>query len=436
MLYKQRLQLSLASYHNHHVRQHQTTGNGHTPHALSMTGTINASDLTRHVHKGMGMLRKSYTTVFMSLLAISLVACSEKPAPAPVEKAVVDPNIVQLTPSLLANIKLGEVTERTFIDTLRIPGRIQVDEQYESRAGAPVTGRITELAVNLGDTVRAGQQLATIKSTELAQYQLSYIKASQQMQLFSKAVERAQQLLEADVISAAELQRRESELSAANAELNAARDQLMVLGMSSAEISKLGLRNSGMSTSQVHSKINGTVIARQARLGQVVAPAEELFVIADLSHVWAVAEVPEQQVDQISKGQTLDIEVPALDNAKINGTLSFVADIVNPATRTIMARANIQNTQHKLKPDMLITILLEGKPQMVTAIPDTAIVRENNQSHVFVEIADKQVKLKPVTLGDSYQGYAAVKDGLTLGDRIVLDGAFHVNNERKRKEME
>lgn len=380
------------------------------------------------------MLRIFSSTIVVAVSVLAITACSEKPAPA--AKPVVDPNLVTLTPQLQAVVKIGEVTEKPFVDTLRIPGRIQVDEHYESRAGAPVTGRISTLEVNLGDHVKAGQKLATIKSTELAQYQLNYIKATQQMQLHSKAVERARQLLEADVISTAELQRRESELSAANAELNAARDQLTVLGMAPGDITQLGLHNSGMSTSRVNSKISGTVIERKARLGQVVAPAEELFVIADLSHVWAVAEVPEQQVDQIQKGQTLNIEVPALNNSKLQGTLSFVADVVNPETRTIMARANLDNRDHKLKPDMLITILLEGKPEMLPAVPETAVVRENNQTHVFIETAPGQYKLKAVTLGDSYEGYLVVKDGLNVGDRIVLDGSFHVNNERKRKEME
>jgi membrane fusion protein, heavy metal efflux system len=385
----------------------------------------------------MVMSRILISILFTAALAVMSTGCSEKPAPAAETKAVVDPNLVTLTPELEANIKTGAVTEIQFVDTLRIPGRIQVDEQYESRAGASITGRISTLDVNLGDEVKAGQRLATIKSTELAQYQLSYIKASQQVQLQTKAVDRAKQLLEADVISQAELQRREGELHAANAEVNAARDQLLVLGMAPNNISRLGLQNSGMSTSQVNSKITGTVIARKARLGQVVAPAEELFVIADLSHVWAVAEIPEQQIAHIREGQSLNIEVPALDDAELTGTLAFVGDIVNPATRTVMARANISNDKMLLKPDMLITILLEAKPETVIAIPSTAVVRENNADHVFAQtLKSKQYKLLPVTLGRTYDGKKEVLQGLQPGDQIVLDGAFHVNNERKRKEME
>ncbi len=383
------------------------------------------------------MSRVLISTLLMVTLTVMSTACSKKPATPPETKAIIDPNLVTLTPELEANIKTGPVSEIRFVDTLRIPGRIQVDEQHESRAGASVTGRISTLDVHLGEEVKVGQRLATIKSTELAQYQLSYIKASQQMQLQTKAVDRAKQLLEADVISQAELQRREGELNAASAEVNAARDQLLVLGMTPASIAQLSLHNSGMSTSQVTAKINGTVITRNARLGQVVAPAEELFVIADLSHVWAVAEVPEQQIAHIMEGQSLNIEVPALDNVQLTGTLAFVGDVVNPATRTVMARANISNANMQLKPDMLITILLEAKPEKVIAIPSTAIVRENNADFVFSQtLQSKQYKLLPVTLGRTYQGQREVLQGLQPGDQIVLDGAFHVNNERKRKEME
>lgn len=383
------------------------------------------------------MSRIVCSTLLVAALATTFSGCSEKPAPVQETKEVADPSLVSLTKELEATVKTGAVSEQLFIDTLRIPGRIQVDEHFESRAGASITGRISTLDVNLGDEVKAGQRLATIKSTELAQYQLSYIKASQQMQLQTKAVDRAKQLLEADVISLAELQRREGELNAANAELNAARDQLQVLGMAPGNIAQLGLQNSGMSTSQVNSKIAGTVIARKARLGQVVAPAEELFVVADLSHVWAVAEIPEQQIAHIKEGQSINIEVPALDDAELTGTLAFVGDIVDPATRTVMARANISNDKMLLKPDMLITILLEAKPEKVIAIPSTAVVRENNADHVFAQtLKSKQYKLLPVTLGRTYADKREVLQGLQPGDQIVLDGAFHVNNERKRKEME
>lgn len=350
--------------------------------------------------------------------------------------APVDPNLVVIGPQLASVVTFGPVGNAEIKDTLRISGRIQVDEQHEARVGATVTGRITEINAALGDQVKPGQVLAKIKSTELAQFQLTYIKAAQQTQLLSKAVERAKLLLEADVISPAELQRREVEYQAASAELNASRDQLLVLGMTPAGINKLGRDGNGMSESAIFSKINGTIIQRKARLGQVVAPAEELFVVADLSKVWAVAEVPEQQIDHLKLGQRVHIEVPALNSQIMEGEISFIGDIVNAETRTVMARASLDNSARHLKPDMLISIVLEANANQTLAVPVTAVVREENRDYVFVKTKQDHVTRREITLGEPFNDNAPVLTGLSAGEIIITDGAFHVNNERKRKEME
>ena len=372
------------------------------------------------------------STMFM------LSGCGDKQESASQAKsaAPVDPNLVVIGPQLASVVTYGPVGNAEIKDTLRISGRIQVDEQHEARVGATVTGRITEINAALGDQVKPGQVLAKIKSTELAQFQLTYIKAAQQTQLLSKAVERAKLLLEADVISPAELQRREVEYQAASAELNASRDQLLVLGMTPAGINKLGRDGNGMSESAIFSKINGTIIQRKARLGQVVAPAEELFVIADLTKVWAVAEVPEQQIDHLKLGQRVHIEVPALNNQIMEGEISFIGDIVNAETRTVMARASLDNSARHLKPDMLISIVLEANAKQTLAVPVTAVVREENRDYVFVKTKQDHVTRREITLGEPFNGNAPVLTGLSAGEIIITDGAFHVNNERKRKEME
>lgn len=376
-------------------------------------------------------------SLFCSVVLIG--GCGDKP-PVESEKvavqAPIDPNTVVIGPHLQSVVTMGEVEKAEIKDTLRIAGRIQVDEQFETRVGANLTGRISEIKVALGDEVKPGQVLAKIKSTELAQYQLTYIKAKQQIQLLSKAVERAKLLLEADVISPAELQRREAEYQAAVAELNASKEQLMVLGMTHDAVSRLSEANYDLSESAVFSRIKGKVIQRNASIGEVVTPNEDLFVIADLSRVWAIAEVPEQQMNHLGLGQRVDIEVPALGGKLLKAQLNFIGDIVNPETRTVIARASLDNADLKLKPDMLISILLEASSNYVPVIPDTAIVRDENRDYVFVQTGSDQVTLREVKLGESYNGNSPIFSGVSLGQTIVRVGAFHVNNERKRKEME
>ena len=364
-----------------------------------------------------------------------LTACQkgEKVIEPKVEK---DPNVVELNAALKERVRLVKVGESEIREELRIPGSIQVSEQRIARIGAPVTGRITDIDTVLGQQVKQGQTLATLNSTELAQNQLVYIKALQQIELHSKAVERARTLLDADVISKAELQRRESELNAAQAELNAAADQLQVLGMSPQSIAKLSKSSAMHSFSSVSARIAGTVIGRKANLGQVVQPADELFVVADLSKVWAVAEVPEAQVNLIEVGEEVSIEVPALDKASIRAKLIYVGDVVNPQTRTVTIRSEINNQEKALKPDMLVSMLIKSKPLPKLAIPVQAVVRENDKNHVFVQIAPNKFRLREVVLGTDFQDMVAVINGLEKDEIVVSEGAFHVNNERKRKELE
>lgn len=376
----------------------------------------------------------NFRLIVVSLLALSLMACGSKQETQTAK--VNDPNIVELPAEMAKGITVMKVGDAEIRDLLRIPGSIQVDEQRMARIGAPVTGRISDIDVVLGQHVKRGQVLATVNSTELAQNQLAYIKALQQISLQSKAVERAKALLDADVIAPAELQKRESELSGAKADLIAARNQLMVLGMSQANIDKLS-RSAQMDTfSNINARIAGTVISRKINLGQVVQPADELFVVADLSTVWAVAEVPEHQIDLIEKGQEVDIEIPAIYEKPIKGKLIFVGDVVNPETRTVTVRSEILNNKQEIKPDMLVSMLVLSKPTKKLSVPAQAIVRENDKNYVFVQIAPNKYRLREVTTDEEYQGNVAVINGLSAGETVIVEGAFHVNNERKRKELE
>lgn len=384
--------------------------------------------------------QRQFLAILASLVVITLAGCNkESTSTAPKqaqESNTTDPNLVTVTPEINAEIKVSAVGSSQIRQELRIPGSIQVNEQRVAKIGAPVTGRITDIEAFLGQIVKQGQTLASLNSTELAQNQLVYIKARQQISLQTKAVDRAKLLFSSDVISAAEVQKRESELSGAVAEANAARDQLLILGMSKASITQLENHGSVRSISNVEARIAGTIIDRKVTLGQVVQPADALFTIADLSHIWAVAKVPEQQIDLIRKDEEVDIEIPALGNKLIKGKLIFIGDVVDPLTRTVTVRTDIDNAEHQLKPDMLASMLVQSKPVDKTAIPETAIFRENNKDHVFVKVAPNQYRLREVTLGTHYQNLVAVNSGLNVGEIIVSDGAFHLNNERKRKELE
>ncbi|WP_035383159.1 efflux RND transporter periplasmic adaptor subunit [Ferriphaselus sp. R-1] len=368
------------------------------------------------------------------LLAVLLSACQGKQeAPA---KVAEDPSIVTVAPELLSRLTIAVVGAAEMAETLRVPARIAVDEQRVARIGAAVIGRLTDIHAELGQRVKRGEVLASLHSTELSSAQLTYLKALSQEGLQQRAVSRAKLLFESDVISAAELQKRESELLQAQAERHASQDQLKVLGMTDGDINKLGATRSVHSLSSVTSTVDGVVIERKVTQGEVVQPADALFTVADLSQVWLVAEIPEQQAGLIKTGDVSEAEVPALEDQRVKGKLIFVSDTVKPDTRTVTARMAMENPGHTLKPGMLASMLIHGTPHQRVMVPVVSVVREDRRDYVFVQIDAQHFQLRQVKLGQENAGVAPVLDGLFEGEKIVTEGAFHLNNERRRKELE
>ncbi len=349
--------------------------------------------------------------------------------------APADPDLVTAGENLAAVIRIGAVGRADLSDVLRVAGQVDFDEQRVTRIGATVTGRITELQASLGQNVKVGQTLAVLNSTELGAAQLAYMKARAQAQLNERSVERARQLLAADVIGSAELQRRESELAISLSEQRAAADQLRVLGVSRAALDRLSDTGAINSVSPVVANMAGTVVERRVAQGQVVQPSEVLFSIADLSRVWVIADVPEQQAGLVRAGQNIQVEIPSLDQ-RLTARLIYIADTVDPVTRTVKVRSELDNTDRMLKPAMLATVLIETRASSRLVVPSAAVVRERDNDHVFVEVSPGQYRMTPVRLGNPIGDLRPVMSGLTEGQRIVTDGAFHLNNERKRRETD
>ena len=352
-----------------------------------------------------------------------------KAGPAAPER---DPSLVTATPGVARYLSTGLPGEVVVRDELKIPGRLETNENRTARIGAPTTGRLTAIHATVGQKVRQGDVLAEISSPELSSAQLGFLKAHSAEQLAQRAVDRARLLLEAGVIGAAELQRRESELSVARAEKQAARDQLRVLGLPLRAIDRLMQTGQIITAAPITATKAGTVIERRAALGQVVAPSDELFTVTNLAALWAVADVPEQDARQARIGQRVELQVPALGEQRTEGTISWVSDLVDPQTRTIRVRMELPNPEGELKPAMLATMLIKGPERRRLVVPRAALVRDENRDFVFVAESADSYRMRAVTLGAETGDTRVVLEGLRAGERIVTSGAFHLNNERRQ----
>ena len=378
------------------------------------------------------------------LTSLTLTACgNDEKAAAPVAvqaQPELDPMEVVVSAEMAGNFKIAPVAQAELASVQEIAGRIEANERKVTRIGAVVTGRVTDVLAEAGDRVKPGQVLARVASPELTSAQLAYMRASATATLAERSAERARQLIAADVIGSAELQRRESEVQIARAELRAAGDQLKLMGLSGDAMTRLRGQGSVAPSAAIAASSAGIVIERQVSQGQVAQPGDPLFTVADLSNVWVVGALPEQMARSVKVGQDVQVDVPALgltvEEAPITGKIIYVGDTVSTETRTVAIRTQVDNKDLALKPQMLASMKIQGALEKVLAIPALAVVRENDKDHVYVKKAENHYRLTPVELGANSGGQRPVIKGLSEGAQIVVEGAFHLNNERKRAELE
>lgn len=386
-----------------------------------------------------------------SPLIISLIGCAllaagcgkneNAPAGAAATQAAaqarqVDPMVVELTPEMSKQFRVESATMSDIAIEQKVSGRIEANERLTTRIGSSITGRIVQVMAEVGDRVKAGQPLAKLASPELTNAQLAYLRALSATKLAERTVERAEALVAADVIGTAELHRREVELSVARAELRAATDQLRLIGLRPESIERLQETGSITSEVTIRATRSGVVIERKVSQGQVAQPGDPLFTVADLSNVWVIGALPEQDANSVRLNQNVEVEVAALGSERLNGRIVFVSDTVQPDTRTVPIRTEVNNPKFELKPQMLATLKLNGTRIKQLAVPATAVVRENEKDYVFVKLADHRFRLTEVTLDDAAGELRPVRKGLDEGTPIVVDGSFHLNSQRKRAELE
>lgn len=382
------------------------------------------------------------TRASLILAALLCAACGKLAQQTPAAPAAAsqsasahthDPLAITVDDNLRSRLRLASPSSGVVTDEITVAARVEVDESRITRVGSPIMGRVIMLGAVEGQQIHNGQLLAQLNSTGLSDAQLSLLKALSAKKLAERGVERAKLLVKADVIGTAELQRREAELDQATAELASARDQLTLLGMPAANLRALEESRTINSVSRVLASMEGTVLDRKVTMGQVVQPADTMFEIADLSQVWMVADVPEVEAGHLFVGQSATAEIAAIPGRKFLGKISFVSSTVSEETRTVRVRMDLPNSDKVLKPAMLATMVLRDHPVRRTLIPSAAVVRDGDADYVFIERDATTFVLRPVHLGEQHGAARVLLDGLRSDQQIVTEGAFHLNNERRRR---
>lgn len=355
----------------------------------------------------------------------------------------VDKGLVRLTAEEIksADIIVQPVTRSEFRTTRDFPGTVEPNEHALAEITTLVRGRVIDVYADLGREVKGGTLLALLYSSELGMAQSAYLKATAKLNVAERAFRRAELLLKEKVIGVAELQRREGEMLSLRAELREARDRLLILGLTDEDLRNLDRNHTIRSHVPVVAPFDGRIIARNLTKGEVVETTEKLFVLADLTDVWVTAVIPEKDIpyirpDQTGTGQSVEVHVAAYPGQAFQGRITYVGDVLDPATRTMRLRLELPNHERKLKPAMYATVRVYSEPEANTLlIPVSAVQRDRDRQFVFVEREPAIFEARDVQLGSSNGREIKVLDGLLEGESIVTNGAFVLKSELLGEQM-
>jgi cobalt-zinc-cadmium efflux system membrane fusion protein len=230
------------------------------------------------------------------------------------------------------------------------------------------------------------------------------------------------------------LLRREADWRAAQAEMQTAEQQLHILGLSQSDVEALSL--DGVETEHaypVRVAIDGRVTERRAVPGRVVSAEDELFTVAELDSLWLFLQVFEKDLPSVTEGAVVTLTCESHPEESFRGKIDFVGQVLDPHSRTVRARAVIDNPQGELKPGMFVYASIEGRerggdaPRL--AVPAMAVAGLQGRDVVFVQTAERTFELRTVVLGETSGDWIEIRSGLTEGESIAISGVFTLKSE-------
>jgi Cu(I)/Ag(I) efflux system membrane fusion protein len=312
----------------------------------------------------------------------------------------------------LIGVKFATVTAEGGGRTIRTVGKVAVDETRIAHVHPRFEGWIEKVRVDFtGQVVRRGQTMVTVYSPEML--------ASQQELLLARKAR--------DLMSGNPLQ---SAASHGDSLFAAARQRLQLWGLTEAQINRVLETGEPIRSIDLPAPASGFVMVRNAFPNQRVTPDTDLYTIADLSHVWVVADVYEADITSIQIGQSASVQVPYTSGSTtLSAKVSFIQPEVDPTTRTIKVRLELPNPGTRLKPDMFVNASFDVPGVERLTVPADAVLDSGDHQTVFVDHGNGYLEPRQVTVGERLGDRIAIAGGLAAGERVVASGTFLVDSE-------
>jgi membrane fusion protein, heavy metal efflux system len=352
------------------------------------------------------------------------------PHDAPVAAAPSPPGTFRATAQQLKTLTVETVQMHGFVSEELTEGKIAVNGDHATPVFSPYSGRVTRVIAGLGDTVKPGAPLATLEASEFVQAQNDLKLAAAQLKLARINETRKHALYDAKGGSLQDWQQAQTDLTSADTALISVRNRLQILGKSDADIADLERAQTINPIATLTAPIGGVVVDRQLGPGQYLQSGggTPVFTIADPSSVWLLANVRETDAGLVKLGQSVEVHVLAYPKRAFKARVTYVAALVDSATHRLPVRAEIDNHDGALKPEMFANFrILTSDASDSPAVPEAAVVYEGESAHVWVERGGGLLSLRSIRTGRSNDGLIEVLEGLKPGERVVTKGGLFID---------
>lgn len=324
---------------------------------------------------------------------------------------------LQVTPERqqLIGLRYGEATYESSAQEFRSVGRVAVDETRTTRVHARVEGWIERVEADfVGQLISKGQPLLTLYSPELLATQQELLLALQARTMMSKS-----SLHEARTNS--------------DALVEAARRRLELWNFNRNQIETVEKSGKPIQSVTIFAPAGGFITARNAFPGQKIAPDTELYAIADLTRVWIMADVFESDAPSVRVGLPATITSPNDPTVRLQARVTYIQPQVDPATRTLKVRLELNNPGYRLKPEMFVDVIFRVGGSNMLTVPSEAVLDTGTIQTVFIDRGNGLLEPRHVEIGRRLGDRVQILRGLSPAERIVVSGAFLLNSESQLK---
>ncbi len=330
------------------------------------------------------------------------------------------PRKVKLSEAVIRDAKLQVLpaTREVLSETLALPGEVAADPDQLARISSPTAGRVEEVRFKEGAVVKKGDVLVVLRVPEVGKVRSTFAATESRAAAARANAERLSDLFAKRLAAEQDAVNAKAEADALDVEARSLKEQLGALGAGSSGAFSITLR----------APISGTVIARDAIVGQPVSPEQTLGSVAALDEVWFLGRVFEKDLGRLTLGAGAEIRLNAYPNERFTGSIEYVGQQVDAAARAVTARVRLKNRNDLLRIGLFGTaeIAVDSATKDIErlVVPRSAVTEIANRSVVFVREQDGDFELHEVTLGRAAPGKIEILAGLREGEPVVTEGVF------------